>query len=159
MDDLHLVLYECSPSNILQTLGPYLGNHIRRRSPDRLSLYANHNHAYLSIFAGDAREGDPAWEGWFVSVDMSMTMIGEKEVGKLCFDMIAHVPLEEVVHLKTALPILRSEEVCVRMRNLTHLHLERVDLAMWFVEPNTREPHVFESLLRECVPSRYPVTN
>ena len=82
-----------------------------------------------------------------MSVEMSMNTIPEEEVSTLCFDMIAHVPLEDVVYLKTALPILRSEEICVRMRNLIHLHLEWVDLSMWFVEPDTREPHIFKDLL------------
>jgi hypothetical protein len=148
MDDLYLILSECSPSDVPQTLGPYLGNHIRRRSPDRLSLFADHNHACFSIFVGDAREGDSTWKDSFVSVGMSMNATPEEEVGKSCFDVIAHVPLEKVVHLKTALPILQSEELCVQMRNLTHLRLNDVDLSTWFVEPNTREPHIFKDLLR-----------
>ena len=82
-----------------------------------------------------------------MSVGMSMNAIPEEEVGKSCFDVIAHVPLEEVVHLQTALPILQSEELCVQMRNLTHLRLEGVDLSTWFAEPDTREPHIFKDLL------------
>jgi hypothetical protein len=147
MDDLYLILFECSPSDLLQTLGPYLRNHIRRRSPDRLRLLANPNPAYFSILVGDACEGDSTWGDWFVSVCGFMSVTPE-EVGKLCFDMIAHVPLEKVVDLTTSLPILRSEELYVRMRNLTHLHLDQVDLSTWFVAPDTREPHIFEDILR-----------
>jgi hypothetical protein len=40
MDGLNLSLSECSPSDLLQTLGPYLGNRVRRRSPNGLSLLA-----------------------------------------------------------------------------------------------------------------------
>ena len=38
MDNLNLSLDDCSPLDLPQTLGPYLGNQIRRRSPDRLGL-------------------------------------------------------------------------------------------------------------------------
>ena len=81
-----------------------------------------------------------------VSGDISATP--EEEVEKLFFDVIAHIPLEKVVHLTTTLPILRSEELCVQMCNLTHLHLNQVDLSRWFAEPDTRKPHVFKDLLR-----------
>ena len=85
-------------------------------------------------------------------------IMGEEEADELWFDIIAHIPLEKVLYLKTALPILRLEEICLRMRNLTHLDLEDVDLSTWFVEPNTLEPHVFKDVLhglRSISISRY----
>jgi hypothetical protein len=33
--------------------------------------------------------------------------LGEEEADKLCFDIIAHIPQEEVVYLTTTLPVLR----------------------------------------------------
>jgi hypothetical protein len=149
MDDLSLSLYECSPSDLLQTLGPYLGNHIRHRSPDRLRLLAAPTTTSFNIRVGDARKDDPTWGDWFVTMGgFKDVIMGEEEADKLWFDIIAHIPLERVVYLETALPILRSEEICVRMRNLTHLDLEGVDLSTWFIGPDTREPHVFNDLLR-----------
>jgi hypothetical protein len=149
MDDLNLSIYECSPSDSPHTIGPYLGNHVRRRSPDRLILSVVPHPSYFTILVGDACEGDPTQEDWFVSVGIITSAIPEEEgVGKFCFDIIAHIPLEKVVYLKTALPILQSEEICIQMRNLTHLRLEEVDLSTWFIEPDTPEPHVFKDLLR-----------
>jgi hypothetical protein len=144
MDNLHLLLSGCSPSNLLQTLGPYLGDLVRRRSPGEVRLLVNPGPSSFSIQVGDVRE-----ENAFVTVDGTTSLIlGEEEADKLCFDTITHIPQEEVIGLTTTLPILRSEELCVRMCNLTHLHLKCVDLSAWFAEPDTREPRVFKGLLR-----------
>jgi hypothetical protein len=144
MDNLYLFLLGCSPSNLLQTLGPYLGDLVRRRSPGGLRLVVNPGPSSFSIQVGDVRE-----EGKFVTVDGTTSLIlGEEEADKLCFDTITHIPQEEVIDLTTTLPILRSEELCVRMCSLTHLHLKCVDLSAWFAEPDTRKPHVFKDLLR-----------
>jgi hypothetical protein len=143
MDKLDLSLSGCSPSDFLQTIGPYLGNRVRRRSPGGLRLRAFRSYNFFSVLVGDAHE-----EGRLVRVDGTTSMIlGEEEADKLCFDVIAHIPQKEVVDVTMPLPILRSEELCVQMCNVTHLHLEDADLSTWFVEPDTREPHVFKNLL------------
>jgi hypothetical protein len=147
MDYLNLSLSDCSPSDLLQTLGPYLGNHVRRRSPNGLGLLALPDTDGLLIQVGDVCEGDLTWAQWFVVVDGTTSVTLGEEADKLFFDIIAHIPLEKVVEV-TSLPILRSEELCIQMCNVTHLHLEEVDLSTWFVEPDTREPHVFKYLLR-----------
>ena len=149
MEGLNLTLSECSPSDLPQTLGPYLGNHVRRRSPDGLSLLAYPHPDSFSIQVRDACEGDSSRKDWFVTVNGTTTVtLGEGEADKLCFDTIAHIPHEKTVEVITTLPLLRSVELCVQMCNLAHLHLEDVDLSTWFVEPEIREPHVFEDLLR-----------
>jgi hypothetical protein len=149
LDELELSLYECSPSDLLQTLGQYLRNRIRRRSPDELQLSVYHDSSSFSILVGDSCESDSTWEGLFATVYVTTSAdLGEAEADQLCFNIIAHIPLEKVVDLTMPLPILRSEELCVGMCNATHLHLEDVDLSTWFVEPDTREPHVFKDLLR-----------
>ena len=146
MDDLRLSLHGCSPLDLPQTLGPYLGNHIRRRSPGRLKLLANPVPNRFFIQAGDAREFT---QDWFVAVDWTLDVnLGEEGADKLYFDVIAHIPQAAVVDVKTTLPILRSEELCVQMYNLAHLHLDDVDLSMWFAEPDARGPLVFKDLLR-----------
>jgi hypothetical protein len=87
-----------------------------------------------------------------VDGDMSVTL-GEEEADKLCFDIIAHIPLEKVFEV-TTLPILRSEELCVQMCNVTHLHLEEVDLSTWFKEPTLANPTYSRTFSVDCVPSR-----
>jgi hypothetical protein len=148
MDDLNLSLSDYSPLDLPQTLGPYLGNLVRHRSPGGLRLSVDPGPDF-SILVGDPCEGDSTQEDWFVTVDTSTSVVmEEEEADKLCFDTIAHIPQKEVVDLTTTLPILRSEDLCVQMCNLAHLHLEGVDLSAWFVEPDTREHHIFEDLLR-----------
>jgi len=70
------------------------------------------------------------------------------EADRLCFDLIAHIPREQVASLQTNLPILRWEELCVGMRNLTHLHLIDINLPTWFAELDVRRPHAQRELLR-----------
>jgi hypothetical protein len=148
MDSLMLILYECSPLDLPQTLGPYLGNLVRRWSPDGSDLSAYPGLDSFFVQVGDVCEGDLTRVQRSVAVDGVMNvLLGEEEADKLCFDIVAHIPKEKIVKL-TALPILRSEELCIQMYNVTHLHLEDVDLSTWFVEPDTREPHVFKDLLR-----------
>ena len=147
MDDLHLSLQECSPSDLLQTLGPYLGTRIRRRPPGGLRLSVCRNRGWFLILVGDYCKDGSTWKD-SLSVDGTMSVVlGEAEADKLCFDIIAHIPQEEVIELTMPLRILRSEELCVNMRNVTHLHLEDLDLSRWFVEPDTRESHIFKDLL------------
>ena len=161
MDSLYLSLFECSPSDLPQTLGPYLGTHIRRRSPGGLKLSVDPGPNFFTILVGDACEGDLSRKRWFVTVNWIMTVtLGEGEAGelcfntiaheadKLCFDVIAHIPQEEVAEVKTTLPILHSEELCIQMCNLAHLHLDDVDLSTWFAEPDNCGSHVFKDLLR-----------
>jgi hypothetical protein len=146
MDNLYLAPSGWSRSDLLQTLGPYIGNRVRRRSQDRLRLWADYHPTFFSIKMGHAGED---YASWFMWVDGIVGVVSsEEEAHKLCFDIIAHIPQEKVVEVVTStLPILRSEELCVKMCNLARLNLSRVDLSMSFVEPELCEPHVFRELL------------
>jgi len=98
---------------------------------------------------GEFVEGDEiTWVEFFVTVKgTTSAFLGEEDAGRLCFDVIAHIPWERIIYLATTLPILRSEELCVQMCNLTYLYLKEVDLSEWFTEPAICEPHTFEDLL------------
>ena len=152
MDDLRLSLYECSTSDLSQTLGPYLGDRIRRRGRfpgGGLGLWISRSSTTVDLRIGDVPQGDGSGRlVWFVGVSASMSAkMGGEEADKLCFNLIGHVPQDQIVDLQTTLPILRSQELCVGMRNLTYLHLDEVDLSACFVEPNIRELHTSEKLL------------
>jgi hypothetical protein len=151
MDKMDLFLSGCSLSE-LPPLGQYLGDCVRRRSPapDGLGLLAGFGPTNFHIQVGDAYEGDGLTRvEWFLMVGGIVNVIlGEEEADKACFDIIAHIPWEEVVDLTTTLPILHSEELCVQMGNLTRLHLKEVDLSTWFVVPAIRDPNIFKDLLR-----------
>jgi hypothetical protein len=151
MDKLQLSLSRCPPSDLQQYIGPYLRNCIRRRSPGGLRLLIHPGCHLLNIMVGDACESYLDRGDWFVVVSWDTGgTLGPEVIRGFCFDIAAHIPLEEVVQLNAVgLPILRSEQPCARMYNLTHLCFDGADLSTWFVEPDIYEPHVFKNLLPE----------
>jgi len=152
MVNLRLKLFWSSPSDISRTLGMFLGDHVRRRgrlSGDRLGLLAYPSTYSFDFNVGVACKGDGSAEvTWFVEVSGSMTWELEgEEVDRVCFDLISHIPRDQVISLQTSIPILRSKELCVEMRDLTYLHLVDGDLSVWFMEPDILGPHAFKDLL------------
>ena len=152
MDSLTLLLQECSPLCLSQTLGPYFGDHVGRRGRvpgGRLGLSATYNSRIFCLWAGDVpKVGDTVETVPFVKVfAIANVDLLDEESDRLCFGLISHIPWEQVTGLETAVPILRSEELCVKMRDLTHLHLVEADLSTWFAEPDIRKPHTFEERL------------
>ena len=153
MNILRLTLYESSPLDVSKTLGPFLGDHIQRRGrlPDGgLGLLAYPAPGCIDLSVGDVhKRSDPDEVVWFVEVAAVMgTQLGKDEASGLCFDLIAHIPRAQVLSLETELPILRSEELCAEMCDLTYLHLVDVDLSTWFIGPEISGPHTREGLLR-----------
>lgn len=83
-----------------------------------------------------------------IGVVMGETLVDE-EAEELDFDLISHIPWEQVINLGTSLLILRSEELCIETRNLTHLNLANIDLSTWFAgSDGMREAHPSKALLR-----------
>ena len=76
-----------------------------------------------------------------------MNRVLEERAEETGFDLIAHIPRKEIASLRTTLPILRSEELCVKMCNLVELHLGDVDMSTFVVESDIREPHTPKDLL------------
>jgi hypothetical protein len=151
MDDLDLFLSGC-PSDIPQTLGPYLRNHIRRRSADKLRLTVYPDRRGFHLMVGDLHD-DAAEKPSFVRVGGSTDALGVEEANTLCFDIIAQIPQEKIVDVTTDLPILHSE-LRAQMRNLTHLHITDMNLRTWFTAPAIQETHVFWKVL----PSLHSIT-
>ena len=152
MEILSLSLDNFSPSEISRTLGPYLGDRIRRRGRfpgGGLGLRTNRIIRGFSLEVGSTRTGeDPAEVVWFVQVSMLMGMqLEDEEADRLGFDLIVHIPQERVIYLQTALPVLHFQELCAKMRNLACLHLLNMDLSGWLLEPDIHGSHKFEELL------------
>ena len=152
MDYLNLFLYECSPLDLSQTVGPYFWGHVRRRGRfpgGGLGLSVYHGPETFHFSAGDIRNGDDTTGlGRFAEVSGFMDAeLDEGEAERLCLDFMARIPWEEVIDLKTSLRFLHSEDLCVKMCNLTYLHLVKVDLSRWFMVPDLRGPPTFKDLL------------
>ena len=149
INNLDLFLFDCSPSDLSQTLGPYLQDHVRRRGrllSGGLGLSITHSYPTFHFRVGDADERAESAGVWFMTVGM-YGILEEGEAEKRVFDLIMHIPREQIIGLRTNLPILHWEELCVEMRNLTRLQLNRVDLPTFFVEPGVLGPHAFMDLL------------
>ena len=151
-DSLILNLYESSPLDLSQSLGPYFGDRFRRRDGFRgggLRLLVSHEPSFFSVCAEDAYKGDdPTNVGFFAEMHGAMSVqLQVEEADRLCFDLISHFPWEQVVSLQTTLPVLRSEKLCVRMHSLIYLHLVMVDLSVCFVEPEMCGPRTFGEFL------------
>ena len=144
MDFLHLSLYQCSPSDLSQTLGPYLGDRIRRGGKfpgggQRL-LTGDGKSGIFCLWAGDIRKGDDPAKMAFsmlVSAVLSVREVGAREAERLYLGLIAPVQWEQVI-LQTSLPILRSEGLSVGMCNLAYPHPIDVDPSTWFAESDMR---------------------
>ena len=153
MDSIELSLHNCSPSDILQTIRPYLGDRVRRRGKfpgGGLALWADRNPDGFHIRVGDACKcDDPDGAVQFIIVDAFMDWTpGKEEAERIGFGLITCIPRDEVGRLWTNLPILRSEELCIEMCHLTCIRLVEVDLSMFFAEPEDRGPHASKDLLR-----------
>ena len=152
MDVLTLSLHRCSSLRLSQTLGPYFGDHLRRRGRvpgGGLGVSTKYSFGTFRLCAGDVRRGgNPAEVVRFAEVSaVADVQLRDEEADGLWFGLISHIPWEQVIGLETAVPILRSEELCVEMRDLTYLHLVEVDFSTWFVEPGVCTLHAPEELL------------
>ena len=153
MDNLKLALNGCSLLDISQTLGPYLGDRVRRRGRfpgGGLELLANHTHFSFNFRAGDVHQRDDSIRAiWFLELFAGVSVpMEDEEAGRLGLDLIAHIPQEQVTCLHTTLPILRSEKLCIEMCNLSHLQLDGVDLSTFFTGPGVYGPHISRDALR-----------
>ena len=153
MDSIKLSLHNCSPSDILQTIGPYLRDRVRRRGKfpgGGLALWAERSPDGFHIRAGDARKcDDPAGAVQFITIGAFLDWTpGTERAERIAFGLITCIPRDEVGHLWTNLPILRSEEMCIEMCNLACIRLVEVELSTLFAEPDGRGPHASKDLLR-----------
>lgn len=153
MDNMKLTLYNCPPE-FPRTLGPYIGDHVRRRGRypgGGLGIHAYPTLDSLDLNIGDVhRDDDPTKVKWFVEVIAVMAgHLGyHDQVCRVYFDLIAHIPQGQVINLETMLPVPGSEELCVEMCDLEYLRLLRVDLSTWFTEPEISGSHTPRDLLR-----------
>jgi len=156
MDTLDMFLFKCSPSDITQTLGPYFGDRVRRGSRfpgGGLELSVTYGGSGFNLSIESTYPVDDFVEvDWYAraSVDTwgnTGTTQTAGEALEMVFDFVSRLPLEEVTDLKTNIPILCSEELCVGMCNLTNLYLTEVDLSGRFADPDIDGPQTFRELL------------
>jgi len=151
MDCGEIMLDNCTPQEVLEDVGPYIRDYLRRdpRFRDRLGMFLRSRTHFFLICAsvvGDGHRGldrlpqnGPPY-GRF-SVGLSR-MMSHEVVEKLCVDILAFLPQESIVGLDTNLPVT---EVIVGMPNLKALYLT-YPVASGFLLPDPNGPNAHKKL-------------
>ena len=157
MDQLEITLCDCTQQEVLEVIGPYIRDYLRRdhRFRDRLGMIVSSIIRCISFhasvvgigFHGQNRlpqHGPP--NGSFKIVFSQP--INHRARKRLCADVLALLPRESLVSFETNLPL--TEEVLVTMPNLEALRLTRPAVQDGFLlpDPNGRNVHkkLFPSL-------------
>ena len=153
MDRLKLELYGYSTLDISQTLGQYLGAHLRRRGKQGrgLAIGGKCNGQVFHLTAGDVDEFKFSGRAhWFMEVTGVQPGKGApqgEECEKAFFDTLAHVPQDHVVYYQSPHSLLRSTHLSIGMFNLIELRATGGYLSEWFGEQDSRGTNAYGELL------------
>ena len=146
MDSLSLVLHDSDVTDISQSIGPCLRDHLQRRDRPRSGLN-------LRVFSSDAPEdwkghiefgvgvaggidfSAPEWEQMnsFVKIAIFLKVEPpERELGRAALDLITYAPLEEVVYFHAQTIPIVLEDVHARLPNLRALSFSMVSFPAEF---------------------------
>ena len=155
LDSIQLDVDKSTTEDILQTLGPYVRDHLRRdiRFQDRLRIFTSFR-SCLAISASpvDDRCHQILWSDRgppfanFVAL-MADPHLPDPVMEKLHLDFMAFTPQERVVCLETMGPLKVPEELFVAMPNIETLWLDRATLSEGFLQPTPDGPHANTKLL------------
>ena len=153
MGKLSLSLSDCAATDASQTIGPYLRDHIRRRSrtSNGLGLSISCPGSIVIFHAGGVTELHPSTPQSermvsFVQITIGFNQILPVEREKVTLDLIAHTPREEIAYFRACQTLAAVEDLRVQMPNLKALDLYMVPLCTAFLEPDFRAgSHVQEN--------------
>jgi len=139
---LDLTLYSCAAEDISDTVGPYLRNYLRRRgtAQHELGLYVA-SWDGIVLHVGDAA-------GLLPSISVSQPMVPFISItvttgratpddlpGKIILGLIAHIPQEEIVYLRTHGNPTSLDNIYSQLPNLRTLHSAKIPLSAVFQKP------------------------
>ena len=149
-----ITLHDCTPQGVLEVIGPYIRDYLRRdpRFRDRLGMLVSSTSNYISFHASIAGVGyhgpnqlpqhGPPY-GRFMAV---LSQPIRRHVGeRLCTDVLMLLPQESVVSFETDLSI--TEETLVAMPNLKVLHLAGPIVFDRFLLPDPHGSNAYKKLL------------
>ena len=143
MGKLSLSLSHCAATDVSQTIGPYLRDHIRRRSKtsNELGLFVSCLGSMVVFHAGEVAElylSTPQSKRMssFVHITIGFDQILPVEQEKATLDLIAHTPQEEIAYFRACRTLAAVEDLRVQMPNLKTLDLCTVPLYTTFPEPD-----------------------
>ena len=148
MDVLTLTLHGCDITDIPQTIGPYLRDHLQRRDrcQEGLSLFASSLPIYrapeITLSAGDASGIDfsapsPTQIHMFIKIDIVLSGAPRKVVTeRTALDLTTYTPREEVVYFRMSNSHYSKLDVYTRFPNLRALSFDMTSLPAAFPAPN-----------------------
>jgi hypothetical protein len=154
VDHKKITLRDCTPQEVLEVIGPYIRDYLRRdaRFRDRLGMYVSctsRSIAFRTSVVGVGYNGptqlpkhDPPCGRFRAMFSQWITYDAAK---KLCFDVLALLPQESIISFQANL--LVTEEIVVVMPNLETLYLSYPTLSDGFLLPDPNGPNAGKKLL------------
>jgi hypothetical protein len=149
MDHTNITLYECTLQEVLEVIGPYIRDYLRRdvRFRDRLGISVSSISQSISFHASvvgvDRLPQDGPPYGRFRAA--FLRSISRDARRKLCIDVLALLPQESIVFFRMNFPV--TEEIVVAMPNLETLHLADQVVSDGFLLPDPSGPNADKKLL------------
>jgi len=154
MDQLDIILCDCTQQEVLDVMGPYIRDYLRRdpRFRDRLGILVSSSSSCIWFHASVVGVGyhgpkrlpqhGPPY-GRFQAILSQQIPRNTQE--RICTDVLALLPQESIVSYKTDLSI--TEEVVAAMPNLEALHLVDPVIPDGFLLPDPNGPNAHKKLL------------
>ena len=140
---MDIALYRCIAKDIPQTIGPYLRDYLRRRGSSQIGLGLSLTAGFLDriklqisdVGGIDFCDPAPARMNTFVeiTIDFQRMLPGDR-LENLAFNLIAHVPREEIAYLRMHDNVV-LENLSTKLPNLRGLHLKGTALLATFLGP------------------------
>ena len=154
VDRGEITLYDCTPQELLEVVGPYIRDYLRRdgRFRDRLGMLVSSTPNRISFCAnvvgvwyhGSNRlpQHGPPYGRFRVMLSQSIPYYIKR---RLCFEVLMLLPVESIVSFETNLSV--TEEILVAMPNLEALCLISPGVPDRFLLPDPKGPNAYEKLL------------
>ena len=149
-----ITLLDCTPQGVLEVVGPYIRDYLRRdpRFGDRLGMFVSCVPPCISFHASVVGVGcrgpdrlphhGPPYGRFRVILSQS---IPYDVWDRLCIDVLALLPQESIVSFETDLSV--TEEVAVAMHRIEALHLVDPVILDGFLLPDPNGPNAHKKLL------------
>ena len=143
MDKLDINVCDCALTDILQIIGPYLQDYLRRRgrSQNGLGLFISRYGLSITFQTGDIGAINPSTSAWrqvakFIEITMKLDEIYPDSLGEGVLDLIAHCPRNEIVCFCSWSGPAAMQDISAQLPNLRVLHFGGMFLSHIFQEPN-----------------------
>ena len=150
-ESMKLTLRRCTTGDILEILGPYMRDYLRRdrRLRDQLGIVVDSSGEFVSVEASAiiAVEG-PTQRATFATFTVILReYIPPPAEDKLCIDLVAYTPREHVVYFGGDLSMDAVREIVPMMPKIQELHLTDALLSNGFLQPDPDGPLANTKLL------------